>query len=84
MLDEVVDALRREKKKNEREMEKLEEEGRLINKCLSEKLEQSEAVERKLKEIHDKDRIVEKALAPLRMEKEKRELLEVARLINKQ
>lgn len=42
-----------------------------------------EILERKQKEVQDKCKVVEKALAPLKKEKEKQELLEVARLLEK-
>lgn len=56
-------------------MEKLEEEARLTNKCLTEKMEEMEIIETTLKDSQDKERVLDKALAPLKKEKEKQELL---------
>jgi chromosome segregation ATPase len=83
VLVEVIDTLKGEKRKNERERERLEEEGELIARCLTQKLEEMELLGKRLKEVQDKERVVEKALAPLRKEKEKQELLEIARLVGK-
>ena len=83
MLEEVIDTLKQEKKKNQREMEKLEEEDKLITKCLNEKLEEQELSQKRLKDITDKYVILSRALEPLKKEKEKQQLLEIARLIDK-
>ena len=84
ILEEVIDHLKTEKKKNQREMEKLEEEDKLITKFLNEKLEEQELAQKRLKDATDKSKVLSKALEPLRKEKEKQQLLEIARLIDKQ
>lgn len=64
-------------------MEKVEDEGRLINKCLSQKVQEMEFLESRLREAQDRSRVLDKALQPLLTEKERQECLLMQKLLNK-
>ncbi len=65
----MIQTLKKEKKRNEEEMEKLEDEAKLINKHLTDKMEELTLIEGKVDEAVNKEKIVDRTLKPLLHEK---------------